>query len=167
MSVIHVLHIMYCSIPLNLPAFPEPRRALGSQHDSAELSLHSSLVQQIDALRVKGLPQSWNMLQSEDKAPTEKYHHLTMTSYNKVGKLSSPYVAQYPPGSILDICLQSIYNWVTLSVGLFCTHDIYCMSFRPGKGIPHLFLRFLHCFPVIVFPLSYAVQFVKPLEENL
>lgn len=80
MRVTH--HVLLCSPLSTSPASPEPRRALRSQHDSpaAELPLHSSLVQQIDALRVKGLPQSWNMLQSEDKAPTEKYHHLTMTS---------------------------------------------------------------------------------------
>lgn len=56
-------------------------------------------------------------------------------------------------GSIFFMCLQFLYNFVILSVhtiiyyvGLFCTHNIDCMSICSGKGI-HPLLLFLTFLP--------------------
>lgn len=50
------------------------------------------------------------------QGPTEIYHRLTMTSYNKGGKIPRPKDAQHPPGSILFI---HVYN-LSLILSSFC-----------------------------------------------
>ena len=91
-----VLHIMYRSTfpsrPLRLPTTTQGLEV------TARLSCCWTFIAQLtgatdwaerDTLGVKGLTQSWNMRQSEGKAPTEKCHIFTSTSFNNAGKSPS------------------------------------------------------------------------------
>ncbi len=90
-----------------------------------------------------------------------------------------PEIARCPPGSILfTFVLQSTFlssNCIHCSsiVDVFCTLDIYCMSVRPGRGIPLLFFFPLKGFfgkflliQVEGLRTEGVVQIVKSLEAN-